>query len=65
MRRVRGGVRAPYALGKEEKRETNLIFLLLQLSQARCVFVRFLASLCAVPGVEGAAERPASPVESV
>lgn len=49
---------------EHEERDTNLIFLLLQLSQARCVLVRFLGSGCPPPGVEEEPVRGVSPVES-
>ena len=51
-----------FALGNEEY-NTNLIFRLLQLSQARCVFVRFLPSDC--PAALAEPPRGGSPVESV
>ena len=44
--------------------KTNLILRLLQLSQARCVFVLFLASAWEA-AVLAAVARPVSPVESV
>lgn len=57
------GYRGVLVGGVNEGHETNLIFRLLQLSQARCVFVLFLASACAAALADAA--RAESLIESV